>query len=193
MERRRLAVTAATVLLIGLAVASLYTMSVMEPEQLSQLRQQFSGEHGDNPQGDRFDNEFVHKHAHLYFFTDGERRELTEAYIERDHGLHFHHDDGIIHLEGRDANLSTALETLNITVNDTCVHYGLDDETFCGEDDTELRFVLNNETVDREEWLNHTIRQSDNIILYHGDTETAIPEEYFESLPDGYAPGYDRL
>jgi hypothetical protein len=189
----RAVILAATVVIVASA-ATMFGVAVLEPDTLHELRQQFQGDNGPSADDDTFNQgEFVHKHAHLYFLIDGERKELGDAYIERNSAIHFHHDDGIIHIEGSDATLAAAMDTLNITVNATCVRYGLDDETYCEGDDTELRLDINGDNRSVTDWLNHTIRQGDNMILSYGDSDQEIPDRFYESLPDGYAPGYDRL
>lgn len=183
---------AASILLIAATVA-VFGITVANPDAVDALRRQLQNDDSkdDGRDGDR--DAFVHKHAHVYFLVDGERKNLSDAYIERSHHVHFHHDDGIIHVEGRDANVSTMLETLDIAVNETCVRYGLDNETYCGQGDTELRFVANGDNLTRQDWLNHTIQQGDNIVLFHGNASMAVPDRYLTPLPEGYRPGFDRL
>lgn len=190
MRHQHRLITIGFILLLVASVATVFAVPVMEHSPLDELRQQLQE---DEPSQKAPPEEFVHKHAYLFFLVNGERKNLGDAYIERDRNVHFHHDDGVVHVEGPDANLSTAMNTLNITINESCVRYGLDDETYCETPEKEPRFVIEGENVTRADWLNHTIQQDDNIILYYGEKDAAVPDKYFEPLPNGYAPGYESL
>jgi len=190
--RDRAVIFAASIFLVA-AAATAVGVTVTNPDAVDTLREQLPGENSEQQPESPDDDTFIHKHAHLFFLVDGERKNLSSAYMERDRHVHFHHDDGIIHVEGDDADVSAALETLNITINESCARYGLDDATYCGGDGTELRFSLNGENVTKQDWLNHTIQQGDSIVLYHGDAAAPIPDTYLQPLPSDYTPGYDRL
>ncbi len=139
---------------------------------------------------------FLHDHAYLFFLVEGERKPLSDAYIERDPYAHFHSDDGILHIEGERSNLSRTLNTLEINVNASCITFGLDDERYCTDDDTEIRVNINGETLPLDEALGHDIQQDDNIVLFHGDRDAEIPDRYTDrTLPDAYRPGpaYDQV
>ncbi len=187
----RAAILVASIVIV-LSAVTVFGMAALDPGTLDHLRERLQDDPGyQENMPDR--NEFIHKHAHLYFLVDGERKALDDAYIERDRGVHFHHDDGIIHIEGDDATLAETMAVHEITVNATCVEYGLDNETYCEQEDTELRLIVNGDEYAHDEWMNYTIKQGDNIILFYGDEDDEVPDEFYEPLPDGYAPGYDRL
>ncbi len=149
-----------------------------------------------DPEPDAEQETYLHDHAYLFFFTDGGRKDLNFSYIERDRNAHFHQDDGIIHIEGERSNISRVMDTMNVTVNASCIRFGLDDETHCAGEDTAIRFHINGEDVPVEEALGHEIEQNDNIVIYHGDRDAKIPEEYRDRvLPEALRPStaYDNL
>lgn len=164
------------------------TMTEAVPDALQQ------GKAGDT-QNDPYDvNPRIHRHAYLYFLVDGERKQLSPAYIERNPFAHFHHDDGIIHIEGKPATLKNVFTTLNITIEEDCITYHLDDEEYCADDGHDIRININGDNVPIGEALRYEIQQDDNIVIYHGDRDATIHEDYTEeTLPDAYRPPYRQL
>lgn len=187
MEDRALLVNIA-VLVAALVVLSLYPYPVWHdvmPDDLFGDEDRYDPD-TEQPPGEE---EELHEHGYLFFLVEGDRKQLGIDYLMRDPLIHFHQDDGIIHVHEERSNLSRTLDTLEITVNESCLGFGLDNETYCETDIFEVRININGETLPLEKALEHDIQQDDNIVVFYGREDAEIPEEYTERiLPDVYRP-----
>lgn len=147
----------------------------------------------DTSRGEKW-GEHVHKHAYMYFMIDGEVKNISEQYVNRRPEIHYHDTDNVLHKHAGGLQISHALLALNTSVNKSCLHFTLDDETYCETDEKELRINVNGETLPTEQALNHLIEQGDNVVIYYGDPEAEVPREYTEKeLPENLKPSYEPV
>lgn len=131
----------------------------------------------------------AHRHAHLFFVVNGSNRSLDDRYLKRADRVHFHGDDGILHVHADDLDLEYALDTLGIRVTPTCLQFGLENETVCADGNRTVGILVNGEAVDVGEALDREIEQGDSIVVWYGED---APDGFDRELPPGYqetAPG----
>lgn len=137
------------------------------------------------------DREPAHKHQRLFFLIDGDRKNLSGAYLEIEPWGHFHQDDGIFHQEVRPLQLDEALRSVDITVEDGCLTFGPDNEAYCSDGRNEIGIVVNGEYHTPDEILDRELQQGDTIVVFYGNPDDPVIDEYAErKLPDSYRPDY---
>lgn len=140
------------------------------------------------------EREPAHKHQRLFFLIEGERKNLSDAYIEIEPWGHFHHDDGIFHQEVRPLHIDEALASIDVTVNDGCLTFGLEDREHCANETHEIGIVINGAYHDPADVLDRELEQGDRIVVFYGDPEDPAIGDYAErELPEEYRPDFDGV
>ncbi len=130
----------------------------------------------------------AHIHAHLLFHADGGRIPVTPAFPGTDR-VHFHADDGVVHVHATGVTLGHALSALNVSAADGCLALPSRNGTRCGNATHTVRVAVNGRNRTVQAALDHRIQQGDTIVLYHGPRDRALPQQYRNlTLPERYRP-----
>lgn len=127
-----------------------------------------------------------HLHAHLFFVVNGSETAMTESYMAREERVHFHGNDSVLHIHADNLDLGYALDSLDVSVNRTCLTFGLDDARRCGAA-ADVGITINGKRVGVGQALDRVIRQGDSIVVWYGEAPSGydreLPPEYQEPAP----------
>ncbi len=173
METERVAV----VLVAAVAVAAAVIVADLPGDRPGADGEQALGEPGS-----------VHRHAYLSFVVNGSERSLGRSYLERAVRVHFHQDDGILHVHADNVDPAYALDTMDITLNQTCLAFRPENTTLCSSGNRTVGMMVNGQAVAVESGLDREIEQGDDIVVWYGRTapdspDRELPPEYRETVP----------
>ncbi|MDY6768872.1 MAG: hypothetical protein SVW02_02065 [Candidatus Nanohaloarchaea archaeon] len=141
------------------------------------------GGNGERPVGEPGSE---HLHAQLFISINGTEKVLNGSYLERAARVHLHGSDSILHVHADRVDLDYALRTLAISVNSSCIRFGLENESVCGYPATGVR--VNGEQMSIDAAMDHGIAQGDTIVIWTGEQppdgfDRELPPEYKEAAP----------
>ncbi len=138
---------------------------------------------------DHTHSEEFHIHADLRIVIDGEVMNLarpeymsTAESIRHDH-VHLHDNDGeVVHIHAPHISLVTFLNSLGITLTDTCLT--VDQNSHCTDESNTLKLIVNGEPYEVV-FTSYVPKDLDQILLFFGtkeDTDRAMQE--FQNVSD---------
>ncbi|MFB6294953.1 MAG: hypothetical protein ABEI97_04290, partial [Candidatus Nanohaloarchaea archaeon] len=122
----------------------------------------------------------AHIHASFVVAVNGSAKTLNRSYLERAARVHLHGTDNVLHVHAENVDLDYTLRTLDIHINQSCIRFGLEEETVCGG---RTGVTVNGEAVPLDEALNRAIEQGDSIVVWTGEQR---PEGLGQELPPAY-------
>lgn len=130
----------------------------------------------------------IHYHADFAVYLNGERYNFSqEKYMSTENKslsnfAHFHDMDGnIIHKHAEGVTLGFFLDTLDISLNDSCLI--LDDDTpYCNDGEKILKMYVNGK--ENDDFSDYDIHEEDKILISYGDESEEEIQSQLDSLTE---------
>lgn len=139
----------------------------------------------EHPIADPSDGEY-HVHADFHIYLDDQKLDLAQAELmttaEQELHDHVHLHDGngeVVHIHAEGITFAEFLESIGITLSDTCVTR--DDAQYCESTEEQLTLFVNG-IARTEPFTTYIPADDDSILLYHGPRNAAA--EYVQGLID---------
>ena len=105
---------------------------------------------------------------------------MTTAQQELHEHAHLHDGNGEVkHLHQREVAFAEFLDSLGVTLSDTCIIY--EDEEYCSNETKELRLFVNNEPFSGA-ITDYEITDEDRLLVYYGEYDEETITRYLNEV-----------